>query len=48
MKKTNKRRLIIRIVSLVISFTTSFILAFKMKEELDALPSREEDYLSNY
>ena len=45
MKKINKRRLIISIISFVISFTTSFILGLKLKEDLDAIPSKEEDYI---
>lgn len=48
MKKTNKRKLIISIVSFVISFATSFILGLKLKEDLDMIPVKEEDYLSNF
>ena len=48
MKKANKRKLIISIISFVISFTTSFILGLRLKKDLDAIPTKEEEYLSNY
>ena len=48
MKKNNKTKLIISGVSFAISFTLSLILGLKLMEGVDALPAKEEDYLSNF
>ena len=41
-------KLIIFSVAFAISYVSSFILGIRLKEEFKNLPSKEDDFLSNY
>ena len=46
--KEKNIRLIIWLTAFAISYVVSYVLGVKLKEELKSLPSKEEDYLSNF
>ena len=41
-------KLILCLIAFSISYVASYVLGLKLKEELKTLPSKEEDYLSNF